>query len=340
MWSDPDPGVEVGLFVRCEAGAEPDWREQSHVVSVWSSRAGVPGRLLQRELLSFEVARWKPDVIYLRYSTVSPSVVVLAGAVPTVVELNTLDLSELKMRSRLRYRWARATRTVLLRAARGLVVVAGEIADDPSVRRLEVPTAVIPNSIDLERHAVLPPAQNAAPRLVFVGAPHTPWHGVDKIIRLAGHFPDWTFDVVGPSPEEFSVHPSNVRIHGLLDTDDYLPMLAQADVAIGALALHRLELSEASPLKVAEYLAHGLPAMTSYADTRFPAGAPFLLQIPNTEGNVEQSLEDIGQFVSSWMGRRVDREAIACMDARVIERRRLEFILQPLRTGTSPAVAA
>jgi hypothetical protein len=122
-----------------------------------------------------------------------------------------------------------------------------------------------------------------------------------------------------------------VHVHGLLDRAAYLPLLECADVALGALALHRLELSEASPLKVAEYLASGLPAITSYTDTRFPAGAPFLLQIPNTEDNVESSLTRIADFVTSWMGRRVDRAAVGGMDARVIERRRLDFILKPFR---------
>jgi glycosyltransferase involved in cell wall biosynthesis len=333
MWAELDPGAEVGLFVRCEAGADEDWRGQPHVVKVRSSRAGVVGRLLQRELLSFEVARWRPDVIYLRYSTVSPSVVVLARAIPTVVELNTLDLSELRMRSRLRYRWARATRNVLLRAARGLVVVAGEIADDPVVRRLDVPIVVVPNSIDLARREPFPPADNNAPRLVFIGAPNTPWHGVDKIVRIARAFPTWTFDLIGPGPDEVVGHPLNVRVHGLLDTADYLPILARADVAIGALALRRLDLSEASPLKVAEYLAYGIPAITSYTDTRFPDGAPFLLQLPNTEDNVDSGLESIDAFVRHWMGRRVDRNAIACIDARVIERRRLDFLLRSIHGG-------
>lgn len=332
MWAELDPRVEVGLFVRCEAGVEGDWRGQPHVVKVRSSRAGMAGRLLQRELLSFEVGRWRPDVIYLRYSTVSPSVVVLARAIPTVVELNTLDLSELRMRSQLRYRWARATRNLLLRAARGLVVVAGEIAEDATVRHLDVRKVVVPNSIDLARHEPLPPTDNDAPRLVFIGAPHTPWHGVDKIMRLARAFPTWTFDVIGPGPEEVVGHPLNVRVHGLLDAADYLPILAASDVAIGALALRRLDLSEASPLKVAEYLAHGIPAITSYTDTRFPDGAPFLLQLPNTEDNVDTSLDRIEAFVRDWTGRRVDRQQIACIDARVIERRRLDFLLQSVRT--------
>ena len=328
MWSELDPAVEVGLFVRCESGAARDWRGQPHVVKVRSSQAGITGRLLQRELLSIEVARWRPDVIYLRYSTVSPSVAMLVRSIPTVVEVNTLDLSELRMRSAFRYRWARATRSLLLRMARGHVFVAGEIADDPSVRNLDVPKVVIPNSIDLAHHEPMPPADNAAPHLVFLGAPHTPWHGVDKIVRLARHFPTWTFDVIGPGPDEVAGHPANMEVHGLLDAADYLPILARSDVAIGALALRRLDLSEASPLKVAEYLAHGLPAITSYTDTRFPAGAPFLLQLPNTEDNVESSFDRIEAFVLDWMRRRVDRASIGSIDARVIERRRLNFVLE------------
>lgn len=339
MWAELDPSVEVGLFVRCEAGAEADWRGQPHVVKVRSSRAGIPGRLVERELLSVEAARWRPDVVYLRYSTVSPSVVMLAGSVPTVVELNTLDLSELRMRSQLRYQWAQATRDRLLQRARGLVVVAAQIADQPSVRSVHVPKVVIPNSIDLSRFTPLPPARNSAPRLAFLGAPHSPWHGVDKIVRIARRFPSWTFDLIGPGPDEVNGGAPNVRAHGLLDADAYLPMLEQADIAIGALALHRLDLSEASPLKVAEYLAYGIPAITGYTDTRFPAGAPFLLQLPNTDDNVESSFKQIESFVQGWMGRRVEREAVAPIDSGVIERRRLEFILETLPVRLRPAIA-
>jgi glycosyltransferase involved in cell wall biosynthesis len=332
-WAELDPAVEVGLFVRCEVGAEADWLGEPHVVAVRSSRFGLPGRLAARERLSIQLARWRPDVVYLRYSTVSPSVMWLTRRVATVVELNTLDLSELRMRSPVRYRWARSTRSALLRRARGVVVVAAEIARDPSISAVDVPTAVIPNSVDLFRHEPLPAARNDAPRLVFIGAPGTPWHGVDKILRLARACPGWSFDVIGPSPEEVPDAPSNVRVHGLLVAADYRALLATADVAIGALALYRLDLSEASPLKVGEYLAHGLPVIAGYTDTRFPDGAPFILQIPNTEDNVESSLDDIRAFVARWAGRRVAREPLSSIDARAIERRRLDFI----RAAAEPA---
>ena len=335
-WAQLDRAVEVGVFVRCEAGAEADWLGQPHVESVRSSRLGIVGRLIQRELLSLDLARWRPDLIYLRQGTVSPSVVILVAAVPTVVELNTLTLEELRLRSPLRYRYAAATRNLVLRPARGLVAVTDEIAQYPSVRRLGHPTAVVPNAIDLTAHPPLPPTDNAAPHLAFLGAPRLPWHGLDKIDRMARHFPSWTFDVIGPARDELADHAPNMRLHGPLDPDEYLPILAGSDAAIGSLAMHRNHLTEASPLKVAEYLARGLPTIIGYTDTRFPSGAPFLLQIPNTEDNVESSLDDISRFVLDWMGRRIDPKTITSIDSHVIERRRLAFMLDCLTKGPPP----
>ena len=209
-------------------------------------------------------------------------------------------------------------------------MVTAEIAGRHTIQDLGRPTAVIPNGIDLSKYPSLAAPRNDAPRLAFLGAPRSPWHGVDKIEQLARLFPTWTFDVIGPSRAEFADLPPNVNVHGLMDPVDFLPILAQADVAIGPLAMHRIPLSEASPLKVGEYLAYGLPVIIGYADTRFPDGAPFLLEIPNSEDNVEASRKDIDKFVRSWMGRRVERSAIRSIDSRIIERKRLDFLLELL----------
>lgn len=319
-------GAEVGIFVRCEAGAEGAWIGQPHVIKVRSSRAGIPGRFLQREMLTVEVAAWRPDAVYLRQSTVSPSIVGLATAIPTVVELNTLDLAELRIASRPRYWYAIATRGLVLRAARGIVAVADEIARQESVRGLGKPIASIPNSIDLDAYEPLPAPDNAQPRLVFLGAPRLSWHGVDKIGQMAAHFPAWRFDVVGPDAGELTDPPPNLHLHGLLRRREYLPLLAAADVAIGSLALHRKSMEEASPLKVAEYLAYGLPTIIGYSDGRFTDGAPFLLRLPNVEDSIGPCIGAIEEFVHQWRGRRVERASIVGIDARLVEGRRLEFI--------------
>jgi len=326
-WSELDSKVEVGLFVRCEAGTEDTWRGEPHVVAVRSSRLGIVGRFVARELLSVQLARWRPDVIYLRHSTVSPTVVALAAAIPTVIGGDLDDLDELRTRSPFRYWYMRLTRDQLLRRARRIVVVTHELARHPAITRLGRPVSVFPNSIDLAGYPSLAAPENPSPRLIFIGSPRLAWAGVDKIARLASHFPSWCFDVVGPAPDELSGAPANVVIHGLLDRAEYLPIMAQADVAIGPLALHRKGLSEASALKVAEYLAYGIPVILGNAEAAFPEGAPFLLQLPNSEDNVDVATDEIRAFVERWRGRRVARDAVSAIDSMLVERGRLSAIL-------------
>ena len=336
-WSELDTNVEVGLFVRCEAGTEDAWRGEPGVVAVSSSRLGIVGRFVAREWLSLRVALWRPDVIYLRHTTVSPSILALAAAFPTVIGGDLDDLDELRIRSRLRYRYARFARHRLLRRARRIVVVTRELARQDSIARLGRPISVFPNSIDLTAYSELPAPDNPSPRLVFIGSPGLAWAGVDKIARLASHLPSWRFDIVGPAPGELVGAPENVIVHGLLDRADYLPLMAQADVAIGPLALHRKGLSETSALKVAEYLACGIPVILGSAETAFPDGAPFLLRLPNTEDNVDRAIALIERFVGDWRGRRVRRTDIAALDVRVVERGRLDAILEVLDGGPTRA---
>ncbi len=326
-WSQLDPGVEVGLFVRCEAGTEEAWHDEPHVVAVRSSHLGIAGRFVARELLSLQLVLWRPDVIYLRHSTISPSVLALAAAFPTVVGGDLDDIDELKVRSRLRFWYMRFTRNRLLRRARRIMVVTNEIARHPSITAVGRPVSVFPNTIDLADYPELPAPDNPSPRLVFIGAPGLPWAGVDKIARLATRFPDWSFDVIGSAPEELHGAPPNVTAHGQLTRGRYLPIMARADVAIGPLALHRKGLSEASALKVAEYLAYGIPVILGSAETAFPNGAPFLLELPNTEDNVDGAVDAIRAFVDRWRGRRVPRAAISAIDSNVVEAARLELVM-------------
>lgn len=335
-WSELDPDVVVGLFVRCEAGTEDAWRGEPHVVAVRSSRLGILGRFVARELLSMQLARWRPDVIYLRHSTVSPSLLFLATAYPTIVGGDLDDLDELRIRSRLRYWYARVVRDRLLRRARRIMVVTHELARHPEIVKLGRPISVYPNSIDVGAYPSLPAPDNPASRLVFIGSPGLAWAGIDKIARLAGSFPGWSFDVIGPGPEELAGAPANVTVHGQLDRDRYLPIMSRADIAIGPLAMHRKGLSESSALKVAEYLAYGIPVIIGNAEAAFPDGAPFLLQLPNTEDNVEIAAREIGAFVEAWRGRRVPRTAIAPIDAKVVERDRLAAILREAPTPRGP----
>ena len=156
-----------------------------------------------------------------------------------------------------------------------------------------------------------------------------PWHGLDKIVKLAAVIPEWSFHLVGIGVEDVGgAIPSNVKTWGALLYTEYLPLLAEADCAIGTLALHRKEMQEASPLKTREYLAHGLPVISGCRDTDFMEGADFLLELPNTEDNILPNTARIRAFVESWRGRRVDREKVRHLDTGEKERTRLRFFNQ------------
>ena len=326
-WGRPESDVDVGVFVRCEAGTEAGWRGQPHVVAVTSSRLGMAGRFVARELLSLRVALWRPDVIYLRHTTVSPSLLMLAALFPIVVGGDLDDLDEFRIRSPLRYWYARLTRDRLLRRARRVIVVTAELARHPELRRLDRPTSVLPNSIDVTDYPELPAPDNAEPRLVFIASPRMEWSGIDKVARLAALFPTWRVDVVGPGRDEFADPPPNLHIHGFLQRDEYIPLMAAADVAIGPLALHRKGLAEASALKIAEYLAYGIPVIMAHRETAFPDGAPFLLELPNREDGVDASVTQIEAFVRQWKGRRIERAGVGPIDTRVVEAKRLEMVV-------------
>lgn len=281
--------------------------------------------------LGFRVRSWSPDLVYLRRDMVYPTYVALAETFPTVVEINSDELAELRLYKQFaHYVYHSLSRPLLDRRVKGFVFPTRELAYSSYYRRVLAHKKVIANGIDFRVIPTLPPAVNEKPVLVFLGEVAS-WHGIDKICRLALAFPDWKFHLIGV--DKVVCASANVVAHGFLTKEQYLPIIATADVGIGTLALHRNGMNEASPLKVREYLALGLPVIIAYDDTDFPEGAPFILRLPNTENNIEGSLAEIRRFVGEWKGRRVPRSAISHLDLAVKEKERLLFFEQVLASS-------
>lgn len=281
-----------------------------------------------------DVADWAPDLVYHRYDLYYPAIEWLARHYPLVLEVNTDDLAEYHLGPRHRALYNRFTRGRLLRKALGTVYVTGELARMSHFSRYHRDCAVIPNGISLDAFSSLPVPNNDAARLVFIGTPGQPWHGVDKILDLARCQPNWNFDLVGPSAADLDCPSSNVVVHGPLDRQGHREVLQSADVAVGTLALHRIGMDEACPLKVREYLAHGLPSIIGYQDTDFPRSVPFLLQLPNTASNVSEHVEPIRTFVEQWKGQRIARGQIRHIDAGHKEEQRIAFFQDVLNKAT------
>lgn len=309
--------------------------------------AGLTRRFSVVSALADRVAAWRAELVYVRFNTWYPALTALAARVPTVLEINTDDVREYRMMmSAPQFLYHRLGRGWFMRRAAGMVYVTHELAANPSLARFGRPGVVVSNGIRLAEYPTLPPPSNDRPRLTFIGSAGHPWHGVDKILRLATLCPDWDFDLIGLDAGAAGRElPPNVVCHGYLLRRDYEAIMARADVAIGTLALHRKAMREASPLKVREYLAYGIPAVIGYRDTDFLNGSDYLLALPNIEDNVESCLPEIRAFVGRMRGVRVPREAIMHVDSARKEAERLAFFEHVVRRaaagrGAAPTAAA
>lgn len=332
-------GHDVGLFVSTEAGAVEDWQRLPATRFV-ASRTGSPlSKLLARERAVRRADEWGPDVGYVRHGLVYPGLLRFARRYPLVVEVNGDDLAELAHVAPRQRAVARLTRGALLRSAAGVVYVTDELSRRPAFSRYGVPGTVVANGIDLASFEQLPRRTDGPLTFALVGNPGTPWHGVDQVAELARARPSWVFHVVGPTEGELGgPAPANVQLHGVMDREQLHALLAEVDVGLGTLALHRKGLQEASALKVREYLALGLPVVIGNTDTDFPRGADFLLTVPNEPGGLLSRADDVEAFARRWRGRAVSRAAVASLDTRLKETARLEFLKARVARSSGRAV--
>lgn len=276
------------------------------------------------------VEKFNPDLIYTRIGfRVYPSHLLLFKKYKTIFEINGNDIEELRKRnpSRLSFFYYKLFRDFAVKSAAGFVSVSSEL-----VSKLSLPedrTVVILNSIDLKTYRPLAPAKNRHAQLVFIASKDRIWYGIEKLVELATHFPEWTFHIIGDI--DIPNRPDNLILHGWMRKNDIENTLKLCDVGISSLALHRIGVNEISPLKTPEYLAYGLPVICAYKDSNFPNGAEFILEIPNTENNIEPSLQSIKDFVEKWKGKRVPREMIKHIDTEELEKKRLSLFEKTIK---------
>ncbi len=278
---------------------------------------------------------YQPDIIYLRYGIYVYPAHRLMQIAPVVEEINTNDLTQHEELGGIYSLYNQLTRGIFLRRVSGLVTVSRELAASSAFTPYRKPTRVIANGCVVDDFPQLPAPANKIPRLVFIGNPGYLWHGVDKLVDLARQCSDIHIDIVGyDTLSPFEPLPDNLTLHGYLSMQQYQRVLADADVAISSLALHRVQLEEASPLKSRECLAFGLPLVVAYADTDLDeTNCDFLLKIPNKEDNIQTHSQSIRDFAYRMRGRRADRDFLKKhIDADQKEAIRLSFFEKLLRS--------
>lgn len=287
--------------------------------------AGYLNRYTQFHKLTNQVFKFNPDLVYFRYQSYSIDYTRLASSFPIFVEINSDEITERRSTNLISHYYNLATRGLILKKASGFVFVTAELTRRKTFYKFNKPTLILANGINLKRIKELPHTHNKYPQLAFLGTPGQPWHGIDKIVKLAKLFPNWIIHIIGPDKSEFKEIPENLNIYGFLPHNDYLKIYNSIDVGIGTLALHRKGMNETSALKILEYLAHGIPVILGYKDTSFPKNRRFILKLPNVEDNIIPFKKRIEIFVNYWRNKRVRQSDISSIDSNKIEQKRLRF---------------
>ncbi|MBN1312793.1 MAG: glycosyltransferase [Anaerolineae bacterium] len=332
--------AEVAIFLLTRETDNSFWTEAAKNIPVFSysyinSYTNLSSRLRQTAQIVRDIQHWQPDLVYFRHDLYYPPYHSLLHAVPVVLEINGDDLSEFQLQPKLRNLYNRVTRSLLFSNVKGMVFVSQEVSERAHFLRYGKPRVTIANGIDLEQYPnVLTAPCNPEPRLVFLSSEWVSWEGVDKILWLAYHFPDWHFDLIGKKTNNlFSEPPPNATLYPPMHRAKYEAILGQADVAIGALACERVGMHEASSLGIRECLAYGIPCMVGYHETDFDTPKDFLLELPSTPDNVTENVALIAQFVIASQGQRVPRGEICHLDNSVKEQARLRFFSEVLDNG-------
>ena len=290
-------------------------------------------RIKAAKALIASILEFEPDIVYMRWSIYTFPMHRLLNQIPTVLEVNSVDKSEYRILGGIYNFYNRLTRSIILSKVAGMIFISEQIRNMPDFKRFNKPSAMITNSIDLDRVPLYPAPANTPPHLLFIGTPGMAWHGVDKLVALARSFPDLEIDIVGISElEGYENLPENLHLHGFLTGDALEKAMRKADAAIGSLSLHLIGMNEGSTLKIPDYVAHGIPCILPYIDADLtPLKSEYFLQIPNNAASIQTHGQAIRDFVYDMRGKRVPRDLIAGrIDTKVKETERLRFFSQTL----------
>ncbi|MGL1934854.1 MAG: UDP-N-acetylglucosamine 2-epimerase (non-hydrolyzing) [Fibrobacterales bacterium] len=136
-------------------------------------------------------------------------------------------------------------------------------------------------------------------KLVFVGALAS-WHGLDRLIAGWARFPGRNaFELIVAGDGQLldgikqmvrqAGLSNQVTFTGWVGAQQIETFINESDIAIGSLALHRIDLDDGSTLKVREYMARGIPFVLGYQDVDVSVDLPYVLQVVATDDPIDFS---------------------------------------------------
>lgn len=273
------------------------------------------------------------DVVYERYALWSLAGALLAERLrtPLVLEVNApLPDEQERWRGLALAEVARGIERFLLRRADRIVCVSSALVERASaIRGSPRGVELLPNAVDTDRFH--PPRDGPGrevrpdgPVVVFVGS-FRPWHGLADLVQafalLVRSVPTARLVLVGEGPEKERLErlagtlgvARCVRFTGAVSHDEVPDLLRDADIAVAPYP--RIERFYFSPIKLAEYMACGLPVVASACGdhaTWLEDGTSALLVPPGDVGALAAALERLATDASlrSRLGRRARRLAV------------------------------
>lgn len=191
------------------------------------------------------------------------------------------------------------------------------------------PPEIVPNGVDLALYrgdAAPPPPELAAlprPRAVYVGA-LLEWFDFDLLAAVAARLPRVSFVLLGFHNAPLPPLPPNVRHLGSLPQRDLPRCLAACDAGIIPFRVNDLTL-HVDPLKFYEYMAAGLPCVSTPMHALEPFRAPGVLSLAAAPDAFARGLEEA--FATAPEGR-TRRAAIAADHDWPVLARRFEQVLE------------
>lgn len=278
------------------------------VLPAWSKRLGLH-KLYAWIYILRRAAKF--DVVLLRDIGMDPFGLFLAPLVKNLVTVHhTRELEELKTTPRtIKWKFVEFFEAHIhpwgMKRILGVAGVTHEIAIHEQMRFPSAKVAVVyPNGIDYDSITCTdqPPSHTEVIHAVFVAAHFLPRQGLDLLLDELERRGDHRLHLhlVGQLTNEQSLRVSEVEkvapitVHGEIDADQMPDVYDGMDLAIATLALGRAGMTEATTLKVREYLAAGLPVYSGYRDAAIPEDFPYYYE---EVGSV--SLDHILEFAAS-----------------------------------------
>jgi glycosyltransferase involved in cell wall biosynthesis len=173
-------------------------------------------------------------------------------------------------------------------------------------------TINIHNGIDLSSIALKESSSSGKDIHLIAVAVMNVWHGYDRLIEGMNHYyrnnPDVNvyLHIVGDGADVESERYKKMVVryglekfilfHGFCTGSSLDHLFDKADLAIGPLGFHRVQVSYVTPIKLGEYTARGIPFVYSGSNLLFDK-QPFVYKVPADESiiQVEQLVEFLGK---------------------------------------------